>query len=164
MYVLGDEDRAVEESAMPVPSPDVTEPSLLADDHRVVFAYRTAVAQPSDQWRLMESEGVAVCRFECALGVYFGAPNDEALANHPLFGRGLSYYGVYEVAPSSWAASLKELAIKKGSNLDLGTLRHFAITMDDSIFEVVCGSVSVELATSSPREAAADSFAAWVTA
>lgn len=159
MHVLELDDFAAADDAAPAPSPDVTDPVLLADDHQVLFAYRIAEGQDSDRWSVADAGSTAVCRFVSPLGVYFGAPNDEALGNHPLFGRGLGFYGVYHVMPSSWTAQLTRLAAKKGRVVNAGPLHHYVITMHDSILEVVCRGVAVELVSASPARGVAESFA-----
>ncbi len=67
----------------------------------------------------------------------FGYPNDEALAGHPLWGRGLDFYSVGEVINSSWVAQLDEQNRAAFPDYERPQKRHFIITFHDSTFECV---------------------------
>jgi hypothetical protein len=49
----------------------------------------------------------AVIRFPLCSIFTFGAPNDEALAAHPLYRKGLKFYSVHRVDNSSWISLLE---------------------------------------------------------
>lgn len=49
-----------------------------------------------------------VLQFPRCLASRFGYPNDEALVSHPLYRRGLSHYGIFEVLRPSWLEGLRD--------------------------------------------------------
>src|SRR5436189_5668267 len=56
-----------------------------------------------------ESEPIALVEFLHCRALKFGAPNDEVLSGHPLYGKGLDFYGVHLVANSRWLAELQQI-------------------------------------------------------
>ena len=70
--------RVVRSVEIPSPDPDSPAPILLCDDAALVIAFQT------------RDQLVALVRFNPVEAMRFGAPNDEALAGHPLTGRGSS--------------------------------------------------------------------------
>jgi hypothetical protein len=92
------------------------------------------------------AESVAIINFEDTLASYFGEPNDEALAGHPLYDRGLSSYSAFEVTGSSWIRALENAnrAHRLHSPESYAGLRHFIWTFHDSTFECVASDYGVE--------------------
>ena len=66
--------------------------------------------------------------------------------------RSLDFYGVHRVEPSSWMLQLAQVLVRGGQVPD--EWRHYVITMHDSLFEIVCESVSAELTEGTPTQAA----------
>ena len=95
-------DRVVPLSMGMLPAADVPRPILLQneDDAYLVFDARSEVPNAP--------AGIATVRLQGCLITRFGYPNDEALGGHPLYPRGLRFYGVFEVQDSSWVAQLQE--------------------------------------------------------
>jgi hypothetical protein len=84
----------------------------------------------------------------------FGYPNDEALASHPLYSRGLGHYGCYEVIGSSWRSQLEtQDRVMFPASHGLFTGRHFVITFHDSTFECIADDMRWEWITRSIEEA-----------
>ena len=80
----------------------------------------------------------AAVRFPRCWALKFGYPNDEALSGHPLYEKGLGYYGFFEVTDSSWRNQLHEQnrrALPSKTGDQDGTSRHFVVTFHDSTFE-----------------------------
>jgi hypothetical protein len=78
------------------------------------------------------TDRVTVLRFDSVSEFYLGEPNDEALHLHPLYSRGLSSYGFYEVVGSPKAS---------------GRLRHWIGTFHDETLEVVAEAANVHTAS-----------------
>ena len=97
-----------------------------------MVVYRTAVVAPTD-------EEFAVLRFPVCQIVKFGYPNDEALPGHPLYSKGLSYYGLFEVLDSSWIKTLAEQNLVSFPNPGPSrpSRRHFVVTFHDSTLECI---------------------------
>jgi hypothetical protein len=74
-----------------------------------------------------------------------GPPNDEGLDSHPLYGRGLGFYGVFRVEPSAWVEQLQNVG-RRGDAPPATTSRrtHFIVTMQDSTFECVATGLTFE--------------------
>jgi hypothetical protein len=74
-----------------------------------------------------------------------GAPNNEALSGHPLYSRGLGYYGIYEIIESSWIRSLERMNRVHPSHKPrhFEELRHFVFTFHDDTFECVARGVEL---------------------
>ena len=88
-------------------------------------------------------ESYAVVRFSGVSQHTFGYPNDEALAGHPLFSAGLSFYAFNEVANSPY---LQELAARNarthpGSEPRLLKRKHWIVSFHDETLEVVGDAV-----------------------
>jgi len=106
-------------------------------------AYRTAVIAPTDQ-------KFAVLRFPACKIVKFGYPNDEALPGHPLYPKGLSYYGLFEVLDSSWVKAFAEQNLVSFPNAtsSMRSSRHFVVTFHDSTLECIAKRMEGRFASS----------------
>lgn len=106
----------------------VAEPRIYADDSALVLRYRT------------DDDKIVVVRFPLCTYVAFGAPNDEALGGHPLYGRGLKLYSVHEVRNSSLMGTLERRnSVHPSHNRAryLQDKRHYIFTFQDSTLECV---------------------------
>lgn len=123
---LGPDVRVIPLGELPAPAAGDPGPQLSADEHHVRLTYQA------------EDASRVEVRFD-GWDVSFGSPNDEALCGHPLYARGVGYYGVFEVLHSPWIAAL-ERANRVHSQHDpsrFADLRHIVITFHDSTFECV---------------------------
>ncbi|ADP71025.1 hypothetical protein Rvan_1781 [Rhodomicrobium vannielii ATCC 17100] len=78
-------------------------------------------------------------KFDRVLAHYIGWPNDEVLHAHRLWGRGLTYYAMHEVANSDWLA---ELELRNSFHIQhipgiFSSFRHFIGTYKDGTFECI---------------------------
>src|SRR5262245_29464568 len=90
------EQRAIRLENWPQPECGAPSPEAFADDVGALFVkYRTTAGK------------FAVVHFPLYAIFTFGAPNDEALAGHPLFGHGLEFYSVHKVENSEWISLLE---------------------------------------------------------
>lgn len=123
--------RVVRSVEIPSPDPDSPAPILLCDDAALVIAFQT------------RDQLVAIVRFDPVEAMRFGAPNDEALAGHPLMSRGLEPSGSFVVENSSWILELAGInsvhPVHEPSYY--ADLRHFVITFHDSTFECLARRV-----------------------
>lgn len=84
--------------------------------------------------------GEALVRFPLPYIFKLGAPNDEALGGHPLYGNGLTFYTVHRVDESSWIAALeRQNSVHDRHNRTqfLENKVHYIITLEDSTLECV---------------------------
>lgn len=147
MYAVDRHDKVVPYADLPQSS-TVEGPLIIATDNALVLAYELApVAQDGP-------ETIVVVKFEGPRCHYLGGPNDEARTGHPLMGRGLDFYGLYEVRNSSWIRSLEKMnRVHPRHNARLYEgLRHFIICFQDATFECIARGVScVAMATEAAR-------------
>jgi len=81
--------------------------------------------------------------------IRFGGPNDEAIAGHPLHGRGLAGYRAHEVLSSEWI----EEAIRVNSvhphhsGAPFRQLHHYALLFHDEMVEALARGIESRLVT-----------------
>jgi len=81
--------------------------------------------------------------------IRFGGPNDEAIAGHPLHGRGLAGYEAHEVLNSQWI----EEAIRVNSvhphhsDAPFRQLHHYALLFHDEMVEALARGIESRLMT-----------------
>jgi hypothetical protein len=122
------EERAVPLTDWPQPDAGAPSPLVIADDTRLFVRYIT------------QNDKIAVIHFPLCSIFTFGSPNDEALAGHPLHGRGLEHYSAHRVESSSWIALLERRNAVHPSHDKkrfLENKRHFIFTFHDSTLECV---------------------------
>lgn len=137
MYEIDEKDRVIELLDLPKLDPNTPEPKISAGEYRLVLSYgpNPFLGDDSDSAPLPPVH----LDFYRPRAHYFGPPNDEALQGHPLFARGLRWYGVYEVQDSSWIRLLerRNRGHDKHRPESYAALRHFAFTFHDSTFECI---------------------------
>ena len=122
------DERAIVLSEWPLPDVGAPMPVTVADDCSLFVRYFTNTGK------------VAVVHFPLCSVFTFGSPNDEALAGHPLYGRGLEFYAVHRVENSSWIARLEQqnsVHPHHEKKWFLENKKHFVFTFHDSTLECV---------------------------
>ena len=144
MYEVDENDRVVALEGIPQCSAGAPEPVIIADERRVVLAYRVQSAEIWDgkTVRIEDQEGkepIALVRFESRAHM-FGPPNDEAFSGHPLASRGLHPYGVFRIEGSSWIRKVERMnRVHEAHEAErFHTLQHLVFAFHDSTFECVC--------------------------
>jgi hypothetical protein len=101
------------------------------------------VVSPSDTH---ESRFVVIELTRCH-DVRLGGPNDEALAGHPLYGRGLEGYRAHEVHNSDWIEHV--IAVNsvhpQHSAAMFDRLRHFVLLFHDEMLEALATGIEARL-------------------
>lgn len=161
VYEVDDRDTVVELDDAPAPDVGAPIPHLICDDYQVLLAY--LVGEPDPDWDGTyvtvvgpESEGrlVAIVRFDCPYAHMFGPPNDEAFKGHPLAGRGLAPYAVFEVRDSSWVRRLARMnSVHECHDRErfLANSRHFVFAFHESTFECIARGFTSEVVRGSLR-------------
>lgn len=161
MYQVDDKDRVVPLQDVPKSSIGAPMPFVIADERRVVLAYYLQ-NRPSD-WdgsyvRVVDpvtsKEPIALIRFQGCHVHFFGPPNDEAFAGHPLANRGLNPYRAFEIEESSWIRQLERMNSVHLYHCPerFWKLHHFIFAFHDSTFECVCDGFEITVAKGSIRE------------
>lgn len=122
------DERAILLPDWPQPNAGAPMPVTIADDSSLFVRYHTNTGK------------VAVIHFPLCTIVTFGSPNDEALAGHPLYGRGLQFYSVHQVENSSWIALLEQrnrVHPRHDRGRFLEDRKRFVFTFHDSTLECV---------------------------
>ncbi len=149
MYRVRD-DRVRELTTVPQSDTGAPLPAVVADESNLSLIY--VISEPDPDWDGTyvnvlgaDTEGLplAVLNFERVYNHRFGPPNDEAIAGHPLYERGLQAYGAYTVEASSWIRECEEMnAVHERHQPGfLADYQHFILTFHDSVFECIAHSV-----------------------
>ena len=135
MYPVVDHDKVVAFGEAPQPSPGVSMPLVVANDLGLLLLYAVAP----------DSAELVRLKFTRPYAHFFGPPNDEAFAGHPLAPRGLGPYGTFEVIDSSWISALEHMnRIHPLHSKDrFRRLRHLVFTFHDNTFECIAEGVVV---------------------
>ncbi len=111
-------------------SAGATSPVVLASDNGLVLVYNVA---------LEEEESVGVVTFKHARAHRFSGINDEVLSGHPLYGKGLEFYGAHEVVGSSWIEELRSVHsvhhLYDASRWN--SIKHYLLCFHDDTLEVL---------------------------
>ena len=137
------------------PESAVSAALLLQSEERTFLTFN---AVRRDSSGLFQVVGTAVVEFESCQATRFGYPNDEALAGHPLFDKGLDSVGAYEVENSSWIRSIAEQnrISFPNSREDEKTSHHYVFVFHDSTFECVADKFHLEISMAPVEEILAD--------
>lgn len=133
MYTIDGRDQVVELQGFPRGIGGAPLPLVVATDDQVLLGY--ASKEGNGEWSLVE--------FDLPSAHYFGMPNDEALAGHPLYRRGLKGHLFCEVIHSSWIRALERMN-RVHPNHSPGMFardRHYIFSFKDSLFECVAHDV-----------------------
>jgi hypothetical protein len=120
------------------PEAGVSAPVLLQTDTTTVLTFN-AVKIAADGSR--SAAGTAIIEFDLGCWTTLGYPNDEALPGHPLYGRGLSAYGIFEVHNSHWLRRMYEQKKVSFPNTKPWVERHLLFSFHDSTFECICRGI-----------------------
>lgn len=149
MYEVDENDRVVALEGIPPSSAGAPEPVIIADERRVILAYRVQSAEIWDRKtvRIEDPEGkepIALIRLESRAHM-FGPPNEEAFSGHPLASRGLRPYGAFRIEGSSWIRKLERMnrVHRAHEPARFHTLQHLVFAFHDSTFECVCRQFDV---------------------
>jgi hypothetical protein len=132
------QDQVVLLDGVPNPAADAPEPFVVANERRVVIAYRIAEADferfgPFDE----DDDPFCAVEFSAAAFHQFGPPNDEGLYAHPLAAQGLRGYSAHEIVNSSLVAD------SWGADAAQDGFRHYVLTFQDSTYECVAADCTV---------------------
>jgi hypothetical protein len=139
VYTIDEQDSVVELPGVPRSDPGATFPIVFAEEQDVVLSYSLAGESPDDLTRML----FAVVRFGRPCFYLFGPPNDEALAGHPLAGRGLRSYGAFRVDHSSLVRHLERMnsVHDRDNPVRFARLIHYIFTFHDSFLQCVAESL-----------------------
>jgi hypothetical protein len=86
--------------------------------------------------------------------VRFGGPNDEAIAGHPLHGRGLTAYRAHEVVNSAWIADAIQVnsVHPRHSDAPFRQLHHYVLPFHDEMLEALARGIEARLSEGTMRE------------
>jgi hypothetical protein len=122
------EERVIVLQNWPQPHGGSPTPVVVADEISLILRYLT------------KNGNLAVVHFPLCDVFTFGSPNEEALAGHPLAGRGLQFYAVHRVESSSWIELLERRNSVHPSHDRTRFLQdknHYIFTFHDSTLECV---------------------------
>ena len=129
------------------PEAGVSAPLLLQNDSYTVLTFN-AVSMLPDGTR--GTAGTAIVEFDLCFWTSFGYPNDEALPGHPLYGRGLAAYDIFDVHKSAWVRRMTEQNRVVFPNTKDSDLRHLVFSFHDSTFECICRGIKNSSLSTAP--------------
>ncbi len=105
-----------------------------------------AIGSPNTGEKRYKDIGRAIIRFERCYQSKFGYPNDEAFSGHPLYCKGFSGYGVFEVVGKSWEQELiRQNRVSFPNTGDSWGLRHFLFGFKEHVLECLAEKLKVDL-------------------
>jgi hypothetical protein len=139
------------------------EPQLLANGHGAYLLFYLADRDPDPDgtWvRIVdpavdEPEPLGVVAFHGVRAVKLGGPNDEAIAGHPLHGKGLHAYAAHQVVNSRWIAEAERVNSVHPDHRARwhDRLNHYVFCFHDKTFECIAQGFTTERYLASPRMA-----------
>ena len=126
------------------PESAVSSPVLLQDDRS---AFLTFNAERLRADGMFEEAGTAIVEIIGCSSTKFGYPNNEAIAGHPLYAKGLEAYDIFQVLNSSWDAehAAQNLISFPNPRLSQSRPKHFIFTFHDSTFECLADEIKIEV-------------------
>lgn len=90
--------------------------------------------------------------------IRFGGPNDEAIAGHPLYGKGLHGYRAHEVRNSAWIGEAIRVnsVHPHHSDTPFRQLHHYALLFHDEMLEALADGIGSRLVTGTMQSILAD--------
>ena len=111
-------------------------------DAYVMFRAVTKPKQPGSKY---EKAGLAVIRLKRCMQSKFGYPNDEAYSGHPLYGKGFTGLGVFEVINGNWEQTLIEQNRIAFPNTSPWNLRHLIFPFKENVLECLVEGFEVRI-------------------
>jgi hypothetical protein len=130
-------------------------PHVISNGSRTMLLCRAADVDPAWDGTYVQvvsaadsAEGpFAQIVFDGCASIRFGAPNDEALAGHPLYGRGLDGYQAHIVHNSTWLDEHISINASHEHHTDASwrALTHYFLVFHDETFEALAHTVDASL-------------------
>ena len=158
--VAFDKDTLEEISGFPQSSIGAPIPVALGDEHTLFLCYYIENTETDWDGTTTKSVGadtsdetVAVVQFDQYSAYKSGPPNEEAVAGHPLYKKGLSPHSIYRVHNSSWIDELERMnsVHRYHDKKHFASLKHFIFVFHDSTFECIADGMTFEIKTGSLR-------------
>jgi hypothetical protein len=127
-------------------------PHVVMNDYRCFLAFY--LHEPESE----ASESLALVEFERCISAKLGAPNDEVLKGHPLYGRGADWYTAQRVRNSRWLAEIEKISSVHSQYRPetWRSLTHFIFWFHDTTFECIANSFKIERRSTSMPELLAE--------
>lgn len=145
-----------------VPSVSGSAEFFLQSELSDAFLIFSAVAKTKESAGKYADVGWAVVRLKRCMQSKFGYPNDEAFPGHPLYGKGFSGHGIFEVTNSNWERTLIEqnrIAFPKTTSWNL---RHLIFPFKENVLECLVKDFELKIENRSFTELVAEVTAGLV--
>lgn len=127
------------------PNAAVSGAFLIQDEYKTFLTFNATASKDNERFFEVGTAIVEIIRCSTAK---FGYPNDEALGGHPLYSKGLGYYGIFEVLNSSWVTEQeRQNRVNFPDRTNMRWKRHFIFTFHDSTFECLAAEIKLEIST-----------------
>jgi hypothetical protein len=130
-------------------------PHIICSEHRVFLTYLLSEPTPLGDGSyttivaatVSGSILIALVEFVGCDAVRFGAPNDEVIQGHRLYGNGLAPYRAHVIANSKWIAELKQInsvhSLYNPANWD--DAKNYVLLFHDTTFECIATDHRIEV-------------------
>jgi hypothetical protein len=137
-------------------------PHLISNGSRAFILCRAS--QPDPDWdgsyvRMVSAAdeqpaAFVVIELRGCLDIRLGAPSNEAIRGHPLYGKGLSPYQAHEVANSEWVGQHIKInsAHPQHSDTPFRRLRHYLLLFHDEMAEALADGIQSRLTQGTMRQ------------
>jgi hypothetical protein len=128
-------------------------PILIASEYRTILIYLVRLPHdPAWDGRSVtviepaKENHIALVEFFGCTATRFGAPNDEVLSGHPLYGKGLEPYRAHLVNNSRWITELQRInsVHTQYDPQHWVDRKHYLLGFHDSMFECIADRVSID--------------------
>ena len=136
-------------------------PTLLQSEHEAYLLFYLSRRDPNFDGRTVHirspaDRGVAAVHFKTCKGAHLGPPSEETLEGHPLWGKGVDFYGAFMVRNSRWLAQMEQIDSVHPTYDPKwwDRFNHYILTFHDTTFECVAQGYEVRRLGASLKEAA----------
>lgn len=127
-------------------------PHVFSSELRTYLIYRaregelSKVSLNSGSDSTVDEPLIALTEFAHCYACRFSNINEEVLTGHPLYGKGLDFYGAHEVIHSQWLAEVRRINMvhEHYNPQQWAKLRHYLLVFHDSIFECLADGYKIE--------------------
>ncbi len=121
----------------------IFQPIVVSDGGRTLLMYSAQNKETLSKPKKHQAQYTGILTFKGCASCKFGAPNDEAIEGHPLYGKGIDVGGAYIVMNSPWLEDLKKInsVHPQFDDKSWARKRHYLLFFKDNTFECIAEDV-----------------------
>lgn len=132
----------------------IFQPIVVSDGWRTLLLYSAQNKEAMSMAKKDHIQYTGILTFKGCTSCKFGAPNDESIEGHPLYGRGIDVGGAYIVMNSPWLEELKKInsVHPQFDDKSWEGKRHYLLFFKDNTFECIAEDVTSQIKEGAPPE------------